>query len=208
MKPHSRRLLCMCDAQYRKCRKCDHRCNAKQCTVLWMGRQVLYEWRGSCDRSTSQSRYFSLTVNTHTRDQPVKTIARLRGWKRARHARKHHIRVLRRTTALCRGYGRAPGGFFNAFLFFLWMEIVICKWEWLRKKKKKKKKPSPVFRCGRDGHDGRFGFVYLQALGWEMKTRSARYWSMILFWNHGGQTAGLNIRRLSDYDVTHERSCT
>lgn len=39
-----------------------------------MGRQVLYEWRGSCDRSTSQSRYFSLTVNTHTRDQPIKTI--------------------------------------------------------------------------------------------------------------------------------------
>lgn len=45
---------------------CDRRCNAKQCTVLWMGRQVLYEWRGSCDRSTSRSRYFSLTVNKRT----------------------------------------------------------------------------------------------------------------------------------------------
>lgn len=51
----------------RKCdRLCDRRCNAKQCTVLWMGRQVLYEWKGSCDRSTSRSRYFSLTVNKRT----------------------------------------------------------------------------------------------------------------------------------------------
>ena len=47
-------------------RLCDRRCNAKQCTVLWMGRQVLYEWKGSCDRSTSRSRYFSLTVNKRT----------------------------------------------------------------------------------------------------------------------------------------------
>lgn len=60
----------ICDALCRKRRKCeplcDRRCNAKQCTVLWMGRQVLYEWRGSCDRSTSRSRYFSLTVNKRT----------------------------------------------------------------------------------------------------------------------------------------------
>lgn len=75
LKTHSRALAFVV---WRICtvkrRKCDRRCNAKQCTVLWMGRQVLYEWRGSCDRSTSQSRYFSLTVNTHTRDRRNKTI--------------------------------------------------------------------------------------------------------------------------------------
>lgn len=123
----------MCDAQYSKCRKCDHRCNAKQCTVLWMGRQVLYEWRGSCDRSTSQSRYFSLTVNTHTRDQPVKTIARLRGWKRARHARKQHICALRRTIALCRAYGRARGGFLTRF-FYEWRLWYVNESDWEKKK--------------------------------------------------------------------------
>lgn len=76
IKSHSRALASVvwriCRA---KRRKCDRRRNAKQCTVLWMGRQVLYEWRGSCDRSTSQSRYFSLTVNTHTRDRREKTMA-------------------------------------------------------------------------------------------------------------------------------------
>lgn len=122
----------LCGALYGKCRKCDHRCNAKQCAALWMGRQVLYEWRGSCDRSTSQSRYFSLTVNTHTRDQPIKTIP----LPKPRNGRDEHkngsyaeheldLRVcVMRPSVRDALYKR----------FFLWMKAVICKWEWLRKK--------------------------------------------------------------------------
>lgn len=100
---------------------------------LWMGRQVLYEWRGSCDRSTSQSRYFSLTVNTHTRNQPIKTIP----LPKPRNGRDEHkngsyaehetdLRVfVMRPSVRDALYKRC----------FLWMKAVICKWEWLRKKR-------------------------------------------------------------------------
>lgn len=110
---------------------CDRRCNAKQCTVLWMGRQVLYEWRRSCDRSTSRSRYFSLTVNKRT--QGISPL------KQYQNANKNGRDVYQNTS--CAFYNRSPYvvwiwlWMWRLFNAFLWMEIVICKWVWLRKKK-------------------------------------------------------------------------
>ena len=97
-------------------------CNAKQRTVLWMGRQVLYEWRGSCDRSTSRSRYFSLTVNKRSRGiSPIKTTTKC-DWKWARRVQKHGMRRLELVSVGCWDQGVNVMPFLTVFFFFFFYE--------------------------------------------------------------------------------------
>ena len=67
----------------------------------------------------------------HTRDQPIKTIPKC-DLKWARRVQKNTSRTDYNGSACVVGIWVWMWRLFNAFL---WMEIVICKWVWLRKKK-------------------------------------------------------------------------
>ena len=114
----------------RKCdRLCDRRCNAKQCTVLWMGRQVLYEWKGSCDRSTSRSRYFSLTVNKRTQGiSPLKQDQNATPKKNGRDVHESTPRARIVTTDTRGLQGGEGGGGFRACAWRLFLSVFFYEW--------------------------------------------------------------------------------